>query len=245
MLNPKAAFQKGFTLLEVMIAISITALIGIASANLLTNIIGSKKATDERSEQLITLQRFNQFVSRDVEQIINRSIRDEYGDEQAAIILDDGDYLAQWSRLGWRNSPINDDPRAEIQRVAFQTFDINDEECEAAKSRLESWGEIDPQGLCLVRYFWSVLDRSSDSEAKTQIILDLIDEIEIELLATTLTTDSEDTETETSQEQNWYTQWPNIQVDETKEIPTAMLWRITLPKIGQIERLWLLAYDDQ
>lgn len=247
MRNPKVLLQKGFTLLEVMIAISITALIGIASANLLTNIIDSKKITDERSEQLITLQRFNQFVSRDVEQIINRSIRDEYGDEQAAIILDDGDYLAQWSRLGWRNSPINDDPRAEIQRVAFQTFDINDEECEAAKSRLESWGEIDPQGLCLVRYFWSVLDRSSDSEAKTQIILDLIDEIEIELLATTLTTDSEDTETETetSQVQNWYTQWPEIEVDETNKIPTAMLWRITLPKIGQIERLWLLAYDDQ
>ena len=245
MFNAKVRLQKGFTLLEVMIAISITALIGIASANLLTNIIESKKVTDERSEQLITLQRFNQFVSRDVEQIINRSIRDEYGDEQAAIIIDDSDYLAQWSRLGWRNNPINDDPRSEIQRVAFQTFDINDEECEAAKLRLESWGEFDPQGLCLVRYFWSVLDRSSDSEAKTQIILDLIDEIEIELLATTLVSDNDDAETETNQEQNWYTQWPSIQSDETKEIPTAMLWRITLPKIGQIERLWLLAYDDQ
>lgn len=237
------AFNKGFTLLEVMIAISITAMIGVASTNLLSNIIESKRITDERSEQLITLQRFNQFISRDVEQIMNRGIRDEYGDEQAAILIDDGDYLAQWSRLGWRNSPINDDPRAEIQRVAFQTFDINDEECEAAKLRLESWGQFEPEGSCLIRYFWPMLDRSSDSEAKTQILLDLVEEIEIELLATTQVAIGADEAT--SPEQNWYTQWPNIQTGDTKEIPTAMRWRITLPKIGQIERLWLLAYDDQ
>ena len=134
--------HKGFTLLEVMIAISITALIGVASTNLLSNIIESKNITDIRSQQLTTLQRFNQFVSRDVEQIINRGIRDQYGDTQAAIIIDSSDYLAEWTRLGWRNSPINDDPRAEIQRVAFQLFDINDEECEGAKKRLTKWYHI-------------------------------------------------------------------------------------------------------
>lgn len=240
--------NKAFTLLEVMIAISITALIGIASTNLLSNIIESKSATDSRSEQLITLQRFNQFISRDVQQIINRSIRDEYGDDQAAIILDDSNYLAQWTRLGWRNRPIIEDSqeesqRAEIQRVAFQTYDINDTECEAAKSRLESWGRLDPQGSCLVRFFWPVLDRASETEAQTQILLDLVEEIEIELLATTQP--PADSEVETTPEQNWYTQWPNLQVSDNKEIPTAMRWRITLPKIGQIERLWLLAYDDQ
>lgn len=235
--------QQGFTLLEVMIAISITALIGVASTNLLSNIIETKNVTDKRSEQLVTLQRFNQFISRDVEQIINRGIRDQYGDDQAAIILDDSDYLAQWSRLGWRNSPINDDPRAEIQRVAFQIFDINDEECEAAKLRLESWGKLAPEGSCLIRFFWPMLDRASETEAKTQILLDLVEDIEIELLATTQT--PVDQESKTTPERNWYTQWPNLQTGDTKEIPTAMRWRITLPEIGQVERLWLLAYDDQ
>lgn len=235
--------SKAFTLLEVMISISITALIGIASTNLLSNIIESKTVTDQRSEQLITLQRFNQFISRDIQQIINRSIRDEYGDEQAAVIIDDGDYLAQWTRLGWRNSPIAEDLRAEIQRVAFQIYDINDTECEAAKLRLESWGKFEPAGYCLVRFFWPVLDRSSDTEPRTQILLDLVDEIEIELLA--ITEPVTDSEIALPPEQNWYTQWPNIQVGDTKEIPSAMRWRITLPKVGQIERLWLLAYDDQ
>lgn len=235
--------SKGFTLLEVMIAISITALIGISSTNLLSNIIESKKVTDIRSSQLITLQRFNQFVSRDVEQIINRGVRDQYGDPLPAVIIDSTDYLAEWSRLGWRNSPISEDPRSTIQRVAFQTYDINDEECEAAKRRLAEWGQFEPEGMCLIRYFWPVLDRAGDTEAKTQIILDLIEDIEIELLVETLANSA--SAQSAGGEQAWNTQWPNLQANNSKEIPIAMRWRLTLPKIGKIERLWLIAYDDQ
>lgn len=241
--------QQGFTLLEVMIAISITALIGIASTNLLSNIIESKKITDIRSEQLTTLQRFNQFVSRDVEQIINRGIRDQYGDAQPAIIIDGSDYLAEWTRLGWRNSPISDDPRAIIQRVAFQLFDINDSECEQAKQRLQDWGNLEPDGFCLIRYFWPVLDRAGDTEAKTQIILDLVESLEIEILATENVKANGAASSSSGQTQaaatNWYTQWPTLQTGSNPEIPTAMRWKLTLPKIGEIERIWLLAYDDQ
>lgn len=242
--------HSGFTLLEVMIAISITALIGIASTNLLSNIIESKKVTDIRSMQLTTLQRFNQFVSRDVEQIINRSIRDQYGDTQSAIIIDGSDYLAEWTRLGWRNSPITEDPRAEMQRIAFQLYDINDEECAKAKKRLQEWGELNPEGSCLLRYFWPMLDRSGESEAKIQIILDLVESLEVEILATTISNaassgNSASNQPAPTKESNWYSQWPNIQTRDNKEIPTAMRWTLVLPKIGEVERLWLLAYDDQ
>jgi general secretion pathway protein J len=237
--------NSGFTLLEVMIAISITALIGISSTNLLSNIIESKKVTDIRSEQLVTLQRFNQFVSRDVEQIINRSVRDQYGDPLPALVLDTTDYLAEWSRLGWRNSPISEDPRSTIQRIAFQTYDIEDEECEPAKERLAGWGELDPKGLCLIRYFWPVLDRAGDTEPKTQIILDLIEEIEIEVLVETQKDNTDTQSTDAPAQQTWHFQFPNALNEGNKEIPIAMRWRLTLPKIGKIERLWLIAYDDQ
>lgn len=239
--------HSGFTLLEVMIAISITALIGISSTSLLSNIIESKKITDIRSEQLTTLQRFNQFISRDVEQIIHRGIRDQYGENQPAIILDGTDYLAEWTRLGWRNSPISEDPRAIMQRVAFQLFDITDEECEHAKLRLQDRGNLQPEGFCLIRYFWPVLDRSGESEATSQIVLDLVESLEIELLATKNTAApgaTNNTQTQTA-ESHWYTQWPNLPTTGETEIPSAMRWKLTLPQIGEIERLWLLAYDDQ
>lgn len=242
--------SQGFTLLEVMIAISITALIGIASTNLLSNIIESKKITDIRSEQLTTLQRFNQFVSRDVEQIINRGIRDQYGETLPAIIIDSPDYLAEWTRLGWRNSPVAENPRAIIQRIAFQLFDINEEECEQAKLRLAEWGNFEPEGFCLLRYFWPVLDRAGDSEPKTQIILDLVESLEIDILAESYTepevanTSNSSNNTGQAKESNWYSQWPSLQTGD-KQIPIAMRWKITLPQMGEIERLWLLAYDDQ
>lgn len=243
--NPLTSYSNGFTLLEVMIAISITAMIGVASTNLLSNIIETKNVTDLRSEQLTTVQRFNQFVSRDIEQIINRPIRDQYGDSRDALIIDDSDYLAEWTRLGWRNSPITEDPRAELQRVAFQVYDIEDEECESAKKRLAEAGNIAPEGQCLVRYFWPVLDRSSETEPKTQIILDLLTELEVEILATKDSESNNADSDSTPSETNWYTQWPNLQTGSAKEIPTAMRWKITIPKMGEIERLWLLAYDDQ
>ena len=235
----------GFTLLEVMIAISITALIGISSTSLLSNIIDTKKTTDIRSEQLTTLQRFNQFVSRDAQQIINRGIRDQYGDSQPSIILDSSDYLAEWTRLGWRNNPNDPNGRAIMQRVAFQLFDIHEEECAQAKLRLQDWGNLEPEGSCLVRYFWPVLDRSGDTEAKTQIVLDLVDSLEIEIFAKENTKANGSYTQGQSGESNWYTQWPNLQTGGAPEIPVAMRWRLTLPKVGEIERLWLLAYDDQ
>ena len=111
---------RGFTLLEVLLAVAITALIGVGAAQLLNSIINAKQGVDIRSEKLASLQRFNMAVSRDIEQIINRPIRDIYGDEQPAIRINDGDYPVEFTRAGWRNSPVTDDPRSELQRVAYR-----------------------------------------------------------------------------------------------------------------------------
>merc|ERR1712000_263532 len=106
--------QAGFTLLEVLLAVAITAMIGVGSAQLLNSIINAKQGVDIRSEKLASLQRFNMAVSRDIEQIINRPIRDIYGDEQAALRINDGDYPLEFTRAGWRNSPVAEDPRSEL-----------------------------------------------------------------------------------------------------------------------------------
>lgn len=70
----------------------------------------------------------------------------------------------------------------------------------------------------------------------------MIESLEIELLAETLPNNASG---DSTAEQTWFTQWPNLQTGEAKEIPIAMRWTLTLPKLGDIERLWLLAYDDQ
>ena len=235
--------QAGFTLLEVLIAVAITASIGVGAVQLLSSIIDTKQATDIRSEKLASLQRFNLAISRDIEQLINRPVRDIYGDTQEALLLDSGDYPLEFTRTGWRNSPVAQDPRSELQRIAYRTEDIDSDECESARVRLQSWGVTEPEGECLVRYYWPMLDQAPDAEPYTQVVLELVDQLEIELLVEEQAASGG--ETSQAQSRDWYAAWPALNVSETATLtPVAMRWRISMPEIGEIERLWLLPWGE-
>ena len=234
---------RGFTLLEVLVAVAITAMIGVGATQLLANIIDSRRITDIRAEQLASLQRFNMVVSRDIEQIINRGIRDQYGDPQPALLLNNGDYPLEFTRTGWRNSPVAQDPRSELQRIAYRTEDIDSDECESARVRLQSWGVTEPEGECLVRYYWPMLDQAPDAEPYTQVVLELVDQLEIELLVEEQAASSG--ESSQAQSRDWYAAWPALNVSEAATLtPVAMRWRIRMAEIGEIERLWLLPWGE-
>ncbi len=238
----RGSAQRGFTLLEVLLAVAITALIGVTSAQLLRSVIDTKQGTDIRSEKLASLQRFNMVISRDIEQLINRTIRDEYGDTQESLRIDDGDYAVEFTRSGWRNSPVASDPRSELQRVAYRTEEIDSEVCEPAYLRLQSWGVIEPEGECLVRYFWPVLDRSTDSEPLAQVVLEQIDDLRVEVLVEERTADRDETSVADS---DWYDSWPPVTSGSGSSMtPVAMRWQITLPDLGEIERQWIIPWGD-
>lgn len=236
---------RGFTLLEVLVAVAITAMIGVASSQLLRSVIDSKKATDIASEQLTSLQRFNQVISRDMEQFINRSVRDAYGNSQASLILDNGDYPIEFTRAGWRNSPVSSDPRSTLQRVAYRLEDMESDVCKPARLRLASWGvEDSARGECLVRYFWRVLDRSSDSEPAAQVVLEQVDLLEMDVMVEKRT--HQQGQPVTVDGRDWYTSWPALQSGNNQEqVPVALRWRLTLPHLGDLERIWLLAHDGE
>lgn len=233
--------SRGFTLLEVLVAVGITAMIGVGATQLLSNIIDSRRATEIRAEQLASLQRFNMVVSRDIEQMINRGIRDQYGEPMAALILEGSEFPLEFTRTGWRNSPFAERPRSELQRVAYRTEPLDSDACAGARQRLQSWGLVEPEGECLVRYFWPVLDRASTSEPLAQVVLEQVDRFEVDVLAGQvaaadgLTTPSRD----------WYSAWPPLQVAGNEVQPLAVRWRLTLPMLGDLERLWLLAWAEE
>lgn len=229
----------GFTLLEVIVAVAITASISVGSVQLLNTIIVARDSTEARSEQLVALQRLNAVVSRDVEQFINRPILDEYGDEQSSLRLEDGDYLLELTRTGWRNRPGIENPRSELQRIAYRLESIDSDTCEAARRRLAGWGIEEPEGDCLVRYVWPVLDRGYDSEPRSMVVLDQIDGLQISLLADTISSDGERTGSE------WYSSWPVLQSSNESVIPQGLRWEMTLPVIGDATRLWALPHDGE
>lgn len=234
--------MTGFTLLEVLIAVAITASIGVGAVQLLGGIIQARDATSVRSDQLAALQRFNALVGRDVEQFINRTIRDQYGDEQSSLILDGSDYLLEFTRTGWRNRPGAEDPRSELQRVAYALRSIDSDDCAPALRRLTKDASVEPEHECLVRYAWPVLDRAEASEPQAMVVLDQVISLEINVLGRT----EDSGATSDSSSSDWYSAWPIVQSGGTElTVPVALRWKIGLPWLGEIERLWLVAHDRE
>lgn len=152
------ARHSGFTLLEVLLAIGITAMIGLGSWQILNSAIRSSEATQERLAGLNHLQKTMLILSRDLQQILPRSIRDEYGDYQPAVTTKNEFYLLEFSRNGWRN-PM-DDPRSNIQRVAYEFVENK-----------------------LVRHYWQVLDRSQDSAPVSKTLLEGVNAVSLRFMS--------------------------------------------------------------
>lgn len=154
---PDFVLAKGFTLLEVLIAISITALIGLGAWQLLNSAIRTYELGQESLQSLSLLQRTQLAIERDFSQIVPRAIRDEFGDYQAALQSSEDFYSVQLTRAGWRN-PLQE-KRSELQRVAYE---LNEGE--------------------LLRHHWKVLDRAQDSSPVTRRLLEDVVSFEIAYL---------------------------------------------------------------
>lgn len=154
-LLPRSFFvhhQSGFTLLEVLIAIMITALIGIGANEVLSQAIDTSERTQEKLETLGALQKAVLVLTRDFRQVAARSVRDEFGDQQPAVSSRNEEYKLMFTRTGWRN-PLGK-MRSDMQRVAYQLED----------------------GL-LKRYYWKALDLAQDSKPVERELLRDVEEL--------------------------------------------------------------------
>ncbi len=149
--------QRGFTLLELLIAISIFAMIGLGSYQVLASVLRAQEATGATSEALTRMQRTYLRLSQDFRQVIDRPVRDNYGDVLPPLFMPERGYDLEFTRTGWRN-PLGR-PRSELQRVAFEL-----------------------EGSTLLRHYWPVLDRAQDSEPVSQVVLEDVAHFRLRLL---------------------------------------------------------------
>ena len=138
--------RRGFTLLEIVVALAVFAVIGVLSSQLLMRMVDITRAAESRGNALVDLQRALDVLQRDLEQITYRGIRNEFGDPEDPIRLG-ARGLVEFTRTGWRN-PLGE-PRSELQRVAFTMSEGS-----------------------LYRLYWDVLDRAPNSEPVIQAVLD-------------------------------------------------------------------------
>ncbi len=147
--NPKS---KGFTLLELMVAISIFAIVSLLTMGGMTTVLDTQQHTEENLQRLTRLQMVFTILSRELQQFSPRSIRDEYGAVIESISSETSEGVSgiEFSHQG-RFTLGN---KVSLQRVAYY---YEDEQ--------------------LVKKVWRVLDRVEDTRPVKQVLLDNIEEL--------------------------------------------------------------------
>ncbi len=130
--------QSGFTLLELVVAIAIFAVMAAMAYGGLTRVLDVADRAQTQEDRMGRVQLAIARLERDVEQTVARSVRDEFGDRKAAFNgAADGDGL-EFTRSGHIN-PL-DLPRSMLQRVAWRL--------EGSDLQRLSWTVLDsPTGL--------------------------------------------------------------------------------------------------
>jgi len=215
-------YCQGLTILEVLIALSIFALIGVASYRMLTAVIGGQQATTAHSIELGHLQKAMLIMARDIEQSVARPVRMSTGEPLPAVRVNSGDYKLELTRGGWRN-PLQI-PRSSLQRVAYEVGPHPDRE----RSDSPFFGD---DRRYLLRQYWSGLDRAGSVAPQVQALLAAVESIALRVIS----------------DRGERRQWPLANSGEHREqgaatkAPERLLaieLRIEHDQFGQIERLF-------
>lgn len=142
--------QGGFTLLEMVIAIGIFAVIGAGSYATLSSTIETHRELTRRNGALGELQTTLAALERDIRFLAPRPVQDGFGDPEAALVMRPDDPLSQGELLRFTAYTPSIDPGAGWtvpRRIAWR-FEDGD----------------------LVRVAWRVLDRDQDSDEQRHVL---------------------------------------------------------------------------
>jgi general secretion pathway protein J len=149
---------RGFTLLELLIAISVFAIMAVMAYGGLSNVISNSEQSEKAMQRLQRVQLAVLKISRDINQLSKRNIRDEYGNSTNYIMTGrNQDTIIEFSR-GGRPNPA-ELLRSHLQRVAYKLEDNT-----------------------LKRLDWKQLDRAQNSEPHVVTLLDDVESVELRYL---------------------------------------------------------------
>ncbi len=193
-------------MLELLIASIIFAIMAVMAYGGLDNVMSNSESAQQALKRLQQIQQSVSVLNRDFSQIVPRSIRDEFGTPQPFLTAGNNiDNLIEFSR-GGRVNPANL-LRSSLLRIAYQ---FDDEK--------------------LVRLQWPQMDRAQETEAKTTVLLDNLDEVTIRFL---------------DQNAEWQEQWPPLNAtsvagsDNTTELVGIEIV-LQLKDWGEIRRLYAM-----
>jgi general secretion pathway protein J len=155
----RASHSRGFTLLELLVAMAIFAIIGALAMGGLNAVLSQQEIARVQLERLHHVQRALRLLSGDFSQYNPRSVLDQLGTAEDPIVAPCGvDALVCFTHDGWRN-PFARSPRGTLQRTQYRLDDDK-----------------------LVREYWAVLDRTLINEPREEVLLDNVEGFELAYL---------------------------------------------------------------
>ena len=143
---------KGFTLFEMVIAVSIFALMGVIAFGGLGQMTRTGQAVADANDRLSDLQFAVVYFTRDWTQVSPRRIRNQYGDEESNIVIAEDSIT--FTRSGWDN--LLGQPRSTLQRVQYLVDDNQ-----------------------LLRRYWRSLDQGIGEKPIQVVLLDDVESMEV------------------------------------------------------------------
>lgn len=149
--------QSGFTLLEVLVAIAIFAMVAMISYTTLDTYLDQRERLTQHYGKLERLQRLFIMLERDIQYIINREIRRDGGDDRVpAVMSAEGDAFITMTVAV---PDLNNKTGVALKRVQWRLEDKK-----------------------MIRAEWEVLDQTGNVEPSELVIGDEIEDIELNYL---------------------------------------------------------------
>lgn len=216
--------QQGFTLIEVLIAMALTVVVASIAYSGLSAVLDSLDQTRQAMNRTSELSKALRMISRDVNQSVNRSIRDELGFTEPAMIGGDSYRgMLGLTRSGWMS--MGSTPRSHLERVYYYLDDNT-----------------------LYRMRSTVLDRSYRLDRDNPTVpgdgavamLEGVTRFDVVFLSpeliSSLPSRPSDGTLDTSR---WLRDW-GVEGTPNQELPVALEIRLTIDGLGDMERVYVL-----
>ncbi len=203
--------HQGFTLIEVLIAMAITALVATLSFASLSSVMNSVEGLRDQGERVADLNRAWSLLTRDMNHFVDRPVRNEFGGRDAAML--GGEILDQslaFTRIGWHNTTGR--LRSNMERVRYIVEDNT-----------------------LYRERYLVLDRSAETEPQRVALLEGVRSVEFRFLPADFPMRAGEFETE-----NWPDAWAAGAASASPGPPQAVELRLSLEGLGDVNWLYEL-----
>ena len=161
-------YSRAFTLLEMIVAIGIFAVIAVVSYGSLNRFLDNRDVLQAEMTLMKDLQLAFSLLEQDMHFMSGRIVRDEYGDPEPLLIVNSIDIAGELLRFTTARRSVSLPGVSTLQRTSYR------------------WENGD-----FIRVNWLVLDRDQDAIESKQLLLSDVDRVRVNVI----TTDEDETQT--------------------------------------------------